>query len=530
MEIAKLDDYQEASATSSAKHIVCLAGAGGGKTRTLLGRIDYLISLGVLPSTILAFTFTRVAAAEMRERYEKEHPGELIPEFRTFHSFCYSLLCKDSAIRNALGYTKIPDIASEDREKEITERAKVQCKITLTNEKLHSRQDLTRKEQWQVELYDKAVARLMKQENLITFDVLNSEVSQLFAADHPSTHYYKQHYQYILVDETQDLDEFQIAFLKSFINSNLYLTGDALQSIYQFRGCTNEFIKQISTSPDWTVYKLKNNYRSTRQICEYANTFSATYADNSYRIEMHSDREGAEVVDTITEEPSNYDAIAVESIKEMITDIADLSGTSAILCRSNKEVDEIHQYLKAKNIVHTTNHETKALKYVECALSDTYMLGYLASFLTPAKYGEYIRLTSGKHADVKWFISTYGDNKKIAEAGKKIMQIRDIATLLIPAADKIRELKKIIKINIPISEEDLFGVEFLRYIKENTEEEKSNELYVGTIHSVKGLEFDNVCVANVNSYCFKLGTEEMNNLFYVAITRAKNRLFVYRIF
>lgn len=525
-----LDNYQQLAANSNSNRIVCLAGAGGGKTLTLIGRINYLTSKGVLPNTILAFTFTRVAAAEMRERYEREHPGKLIPEFRTFHSFCYSILCKDPNIRNTLGYTKVPDIASEDQEKEITERAKIQCKITLSKEQLRSRQGLTRKEQWQVELFDKAVARLMKQENLITFDVLNSEVSQLFAANHPSTHYYKQLYQYILVDETQDLDEFQIEFLKSFTNNDLYLTGDALQSIYQFRGCTNDFIKQISTSPDWTVYMLKNNYRSTKQICEYANTFSATYADDSYRIEMQSDREGAEVVDTITAEPSNYDAINTESIDDMIKDLTGLSGTSAILCRSNKEVDEIHQYLKAKNVVHTTNHGTKVLKYIDCALSDTCMLGYLASYLTPAKYGEYIRLTSGKHADVDWFISTYKDNKKIAGAGKIIMQIRDIASLLIPTADKIRELKKIIKINIPTPEEDLIGIEFLNYIKENIEEEKSNELYVGTIHSVKGLEFDNVCVANVNSYCFRLGTEEMNNLFYVAITRAKNRLFVYRIY
>jgi acyl-CoA synthetase (AMP-forming)/AMP-acid ligase II len=72
------------------------------------------------------------------------------------------------------------------------------------------------KEQFEVELYDKAVWRLMKQENLITFDKLNSEVAELFASDHIATKPYKLQYKYIFVDEFQDTDEYQIKFLNSF--------------------------------------------------------------------------------------------------------------------------------------------------------------------------------------------------------------------------------------------------------------------------------------------------------------------------
>ena len=524
-----LDKFQEQVVAATDNKILCLAAAGSGKTKSMLSRINHIISNGVDPTHILALTFTRAAATEMRERYEIANPGKAIPEFRTFHSFSYSIICKDYAIRNALGYSSIPDIASSEQEKEITERAKLQCKITIPTEKLKTRIGLTRKEQWQVELYDKAVARFMRQDNIITFDMLNSEVAQLFDANHPSTRIYKQRYEYIYSDEGQDMDTDQIKFLMSFHDSNIYITGDALQNIYQFRNCTNDFIKQLSTSLSWTKYRLQMNYTSTKQICDYANEFTETYADESYRIEMISQRDGEEVVDKRTPAPEEYTSINLKSVDDMLNDLKPLSGTSAILCRTNKEVDTVSTYLTGKGITHTTKHGTKIPRLIECALSDEYMQSYLASHLSSTKYGEYIRLTTDKAPDINWFLATYGDNTKISADSKKILKLREISTLLISNDDKLREIRKILKVNIPYTDQDLFGKSLLYYIRDTVEEIKSNELYVGTIHSVKGLEYDNVCVANVGSYNFRLGDEEMNNLFYVAITRAKNRLFIYRI-
>ena len=114
-----LDKFQEQVVNSTDNKILCLAAAGGGKTFTLLSRINHLIAEGVDPFSILALTFTNAAATEMRGRYEIANPGKIIPEFRTFHSFCYSLICKDYAVRTPLGYSPVPGIASEDQEKEI---------------------------------------------------------------------------------------------------------------------------------------------------------------------------------------------------------------------------------------------------------------------------------------------------------------------------------------------------------------------------------------------------------------------------
>jgi superfamily I DNA/RNA helicase len=84
--------------------------------------------------------------------------------------------------------------------------------------------------------------------------------------------------------------------------------------------------------------------------------------------------------------------------------------------------------------------------------------------------------------------------------------------------------------NIKQTDKQYSGKKFLLYLREAISEVKTSELYTGTIHSVKGLEYDNVFVMNVGSYNFKLSNEDEKNLFYVAVTRAKNRLFVYELF
>jgi DNA helicase-2/ATP-dependent DNA helicase PcrA len=516
---------------SNSDRILCLAGAGTGKSTTLLQRISRLVDDGVAASSILALTFTNAAAAEMRERYASSHVGQVVPEFRTFHSFCYSLICKDPAIRSALGYDKIPNIASDSQEKEIIKKAKLQCKISLTEEQLLYRNNLTKKERFQAELFDKAVTRLLKQDNLMTFDELNSQMAELFHSDHMSTHSYKSQYTYIMCDEFQDTDKFQMKFLSSFYNSKFFFVGDTLQNIYSFRGTDNTFIKVLSTSSDWEKIKLFTNYRSTKQICDFANRFSAKYADDSYRIEMKGTRDGDNVSTTLTNPPSNYNSINSEDIDDIISNLNSLSGTSAILCRSNREVSAVCNYLNDKGIKYSTNRESGIHYIIKCAISDEYMISWLATQLTSNKFGEYIKLSAQFiKPNLRWFLNTYGTNQKIAKIVKKVDKIKEIATNPNNVADKIKDIQDTWHIDdIEIPKEDLFGTEFLNYINDQINNVQASELYVGTIHSVKGLEYDNVFVLNVNSFNFRLDTEEMQNLYYVAITRAKNRLFIYKI-
>ena len=527
-----LNKEQQQAVASNSDRILCLAGAGAGKTTVMLERIARLVTDGVHPTSILALTFTNAAGAEMKSRYESKHPGEQTPEFRTFHSFCYAIVCKDPYIRAALGYESVPGIASEEQEKAIKENAKTQCKITISKDKLMYRENLSKQEQYQVDLYDKAVKRLMRSENIITFDSLNSEVAELFAKNDAATDYYKNQYKYIFVDEFQDTDAYQIKFLNSFPNTNFYFCGDCLQNLYSFRGTSNEYIKALSNAPDWDKIRLFTNYRSTNQICEYANKFSVTYADPSYRIEMQGTRDGNKVTTKLVEGPTKYSAVNTRDLEDVLRELKELSGTSAIICRTNKEIQEISNYLRQQNVTFTTSKDTKLQKLVACALSESYMIDLFASYLPSAKYGEYIRLSAQvENPDLKWFLNLYGTNPQIKEDLQSVLKIQTLAFSAMPTEDRLNEIAQLFNVtNIEKPDQEYYGKEFLQYLVDKVSDTKSSELYVGTIHSVKGLEYDNVFVMNVGSFNFKLNNEDMKNLFYVAVTRAKNRLFVYELF
>ena len=423
-----LNTEQLQAVNSTSDRILCLAGAGAGKTTVFLERISKLVNGGVAPSSVLALTFTNAAAAEMKERYEKNHLGTGTPEFRTFHSFCYSIMCKDPDIRMALGYDSVPSIASDEQEKNIKERAVVQCKINLTKDKLLHRDNLTKQEQFQADLYDKAVKRIMRADNIITFDALNNEVAELFASNHPATQYYKDKYKYICVDEFQDTDPYQIKFLNSFPNTNFYFCGDCLQNIYAFRGTSNEYIKALSNTPDWEKIRLFTNYRSTNQICSYANKFSKKYADDSYRIEMQGTRDGDKVITKLTSGGTKYECINPTDIRDVVSILDTLSGTSAILCRTNKEVNAVTNYLHNHEIEFTSNKDNRVQRLIDCAVSETYMLGLMASYLSSDKYGEYIRLSSQiGNPDLNWFLSMYGNTPQIKADVKIINELKRIS-------------------------------------------------------------------------------------------------------
>lgn len=528
--MSTLNNEQLQAVNSDAKNILCLAGAGAGKTKTMLDRISRLVTDGVAPSSILALTFTNAAAAEMKSRYEKLNLGAETPEFRTFHSFCYSVLCKDADVRSALGYITVPAIASEEQVKAIKEKARAQCKITMSDEKMKKRDLLPKKDQYQIDLYLKAVKRLMQSEGIITFDELNSEVAALFAEDNPATDKYKDKYKHLFVDEFQDTDCHQVSFLNSFPNTNFYYCGDCLQNIYSFRGTSNEYIKELSTDDHWEKIRLFTNYRSTNQICAYANSFSESYADESYRIEMQGIRDGEDVVIKPVGNISQRDCIDKSDIADVLREKNKLQGTTAILCRTNKEVSAVIEYLSQNGIDYTTGRSTKVPQLLDCTLSDTYMLGWLASYLSSNKYGEYIRLSSQvENPDLYWFLRIYGGVQQIADDVRIIMSLRAIASSTDSMEDKLKLAATLLGLkSIELPNKDYFGAEFLQYLKDAVTTIKSSELYVGTVHSVKGLEYDNVFVMNAGTANFPLYNEDMMNLFYVAITRAKNRLYVYR--
>lgn len=521
-----LNREQQLAVDCNDKKILCLAGAGTGKTFSMISRIERLINDGISPLNILVLTFTEKAAFEMTERYTKNHKGAISPKFCTFHSFCYSLIIENSKIRKELGYSAPPNVIDENEYKQIMSRLKLKLGLKISDKKLFGKEFMSMKEKSEFEILQKAFKNELKKQNLITFDLMCYSICELFKNNNSLVDSYKERYKYVFVDEFQDTDPKQYDFICSFKDSNLFVVGDIQQSIYGFRGADSSIIKSLADSSDWTTIKLIHNYRSTKQICDYSNHICQL--DANYVIALEADKDGPEVQSKLL--PSS-------EIKKVLRDTilkSCLSGTTAILVRTNSEVKTIRSLLASLKICYTTNSNTleDAEDVLKCCVDNDYALKYLSAQLSSNKYSEYMRLSiyDEKYLNIDEFLKLYLNDYNVAKVYSLITQIRNILKQpfktpyqkCMEICGKLRLSNKDIKLSGSTNED------IINSILNSNAEETAYDLYVGTIHSSKGLEYDNVLVFGVAGDKFKLTNEENRNIYYVACTRAKENLFVFR--
>ncbi|MCD8241327.1 MAG: DNA helicase PcrA [Lachnospiraceae bacterium] len=272
--------------------LLILAGAGSGKTRVLTCRIAYLIEeCGVNPWNILAITFTNKAAGEMRERVDKMvgYGSESI-WVSTFHSACVRILRRHI---DQLGYdTNFSIYDAEDQKtviKDVCRRMQLDTKVYRERAVLaaisHAKNDCISPEELRLQAGDDfrqqkiAQAYLeyqkeLKKNNALDFDDLLVKTVELLRVCPDVLQYYRDRFQYILVDEYQDTNtvQFQMISILAGEHHNLCVVGDDDQSIYKFRGANVRNILDFeSVFPEAKVVKLEQNYRSTQHILDAAN-------------------------------------------------------------------------------------------------------------------------------------------------------------------------------------------------------------------------------------------------------------------
>ena len=521
-------------------HILCLAGAGTGKTYTMIERIFRLVQDGVNPSSILVLTFTNAAAFEMKSRYQSKSSSKRIPEFRTFHSFCYHVLATNSDVRSSLGYTSTPTIADENTSKRIKKEAQTIAGIKSSIESLEKKEVKSKAEQLDYELLKKASFKLMKQRNTITFDDLCSKICKLFTDNSECIQFYKNRYKYIFVDEFQDTDPVQYNFVKSFVDSFIFVVGDALQSLYSFRGADSSIIKGLSIDPEWTTIKLFKNYRSPKTICDFANN-NSKYADDNFRVAIESGKgEEGEPVDYREYSDSMfYGDISKESKEYCLEDVLTRPGSTAILFRTNREVNTFQAYCDSKNILYRSGKKTADVENILLSIGDNdYLLNWLSTYLNSESYADFLRVSTLRSDDnpytVSEFLKDYGRLPAVSERMEVVRAIRHICKDDTRAVvDRCKDILKVIGCEVESIDESICstmkeGVDYVLDVYKGATEEPGSDIYIGTVHSVKGLEFDNVYVFGVNGSTFKLNNEENKNIYYVAITRAKKHLVVFK--
>ena len=374
--LSQLNDSQKLPTTHKNGPIMVIAGAGSGKTRVLTYRIAYLMERGVDPFSILSLTFTNKAAREMKSRI-----SQIVGESKsknlwmgTFHSIFARILRSESEL---LGYSSnftIYDTQDSDRliatiikelklDKDLYKYKNIRSRISslknnlvtvkayLSNPELVQQDNESRRPMFG-KVYQTYVNRCFKA-SAMDFDDLLLKTNELLNRFPEVLAKYQERFKYIHVDEYQDTNHSQYLIVKALADKyeNLCVVGDDAQSIYGFRGANIEnilsFQKDYSNS---TIYRLEQNYRSTKNIVNAANSV-INYNINKLEKEVWTDNESGEKIEinqsiTDSEEGRFVSSSILENKNKCQLD----NDSFAVLYRTNAQSRSIEDALRRKNI------------------------------------------------------------------------------------------------------------------------------------------------------------------------------------
>lgn len=592
MNIDNLNDKQKEAVLYINGPMLVLAGAGSGKTKVLTNRIANLIDNGISPANILAITFTNKAAKEMKDRvFNLIGNDAYMIQISTFHSLGLKILKENY---EKLGYDKnFVVIDSDDALTVIKKIMKdmnlspqyynaknIRNKISSAKNELMDLQSFANLEYDKnvVKVYEKYLEKL-KLNNSVDFDDLLILPIRLFR-EYPSVlESYQERYKYILIDEYQDTNECQYIFSKMLAKKykNIFVVGDNDQAIYAFRGANYKNILNFEKDyPNCKTILLEENYRSTKTILNAANS---VIRNNKLRKDKNlwSNNEEGELIKYIRTDGEKEEADYVaKEIKKLINEGVNPVDI-AVLYRTNAQSRVMEEACLKNNIPYKIIgsfyfYNRKEIKDLICYLrlinnykDDVSLLRVIN--VPKRKIGEktidnisnvalvnnsclFDAINSGKELEFKNLIL---DLKEKCEN----LSLTEMVELVLDKSGMKQELENEKSLDSEIRLENL---EEFKSITKNYEEEYgvislddflneislvsdmsehqdgNNKVSLMTVHSVKGLEFDDVFVIGMEEGIFphynaiNEGTnsaiEEERRLCYVAITRAKKKLWL----
>jgi len=612
----QLNSAQRAAVVSTEGPSLVIAGAGSGKTRALTYRIAHLLNLGTPPWKILALTFTNKAANEMKERIA-QLVGESLAKnlwMGTFHSIFASILRKESEyLKFPANYTIYDTADSKNLIKAILKEMNLDEKtykpsavlsrissakneLILPNEYMGDTNIITANKIAKMPLVGEIYLKYMKacfKASAMDFDDLLLNTNILFRDFPEVLDKYRERFQYVLVDEYQDTNFSQYIIIKKLATNhrNVCVVGDDAQSIYSFRGAKIENILKFEKDyPEYKLFKLEQNYRSTQNIVKAANSVISKNKEQIHKVVFSEKVEGEKVkiLEAYSDNEEGYiiaNDISTQKMKTSCSfdDFAILYRTNAqsriieeALIRNNipykiygglsfyqrKEIKDVLAYFRmvinpndGEALKRTINYPARGIgkttiEKLELAANqhDTTIWNILINSSLPS-----LGFNSGTLKKLGLYVSLINDFAKFSVNNSAF----DLATEIIEKTAIIEDLENDDTIENQSRIENIdellnalreftdsrhkAGMEddmahFLEEVSLLTDMDKENagdseKVKLMTIHSAKGLEFSNVYIAGVEENLLpsimsvenESELEEERRLFYVALTRAKER-------
>lgn len=588
----KLNDKQKEAVMHVDGPCLVLAGAGSGKTKVLTERIVNLINNGVSPYNILAITFTNKAAREMRERVYNSIEEEANKIFiGTFHSLGLKIVRENAGV---IGYSNNVTILDRDDVNTLIKRFMKELNLDTEHYPVKSilnKISFAKNEGLSPEEFDKfAKAPLdmaackvykmyesaLKRSNSVDFDDLLILPLRIFKKDKSVLEKYQEHFKYILVDEYQDTNMVQYDMCKLLASKyrNLFVVGDMDQSIYSFRFANYmNVINFEKDNKDAKVIVLDENYRSTNNILNAAND---VIKNNKERKEKNlwSSKGNGDKIKYIRCDNELEEASTVVRLTKALLDKGEKPSEIAVLYRTNgqsrvfeeaflkenipfkivgsyffynrKEIKDLISYM---HLIYNNNDDASLERVInvprrgigsktierlrsEASISDKSMFEVVSSGKELGFKNLIIDLTNeSKNTDLVGLVDVILDKTGIR---KELEEKNDLESEI-----RLENLNEFKSIALAFQEKGIFSLEeFLENISlvsdKNEYKEVDDGINLMTLHSAKGLEFNDVFLVGMEEGIFphnrsfesESELEEERRLCYVGITRAKEHLWL----
>jgi len=575
--------------------MMVLAGPGSGKTTVIVARTVELINTHkVDPKRILVITYSKAAASEMSRRFSQlvVNSGQKTPMFGTFHSVFFRML------RSSRSFSLESVMADGDR-RTIVRGFLSKMNYDLDDETVSSilgEMSLIKNELHDLEHYHSATIATSDfkdlcnmyesyklQKNQIDFDDMLTMTYSMLKNEPTQLAHWQQTYQYIVIDEFQDINRVQYETVKMLATptNNMFIVGDDDQSIYKFRGSRPEFLLNFPKDyPNTARVTLDTNYRSTNQIIDYANKIISVNKLRYDKKIIGTNRDGAKPLILVSNDQNQEAAKIAERIRAFQKKGEDLDGI-AIIYRLNLQARAFADAFMNANISFK-NRDEMPIIYDHWIAED--FLAYLRLAMRllrkqksgydpdaekiinkPYRFIGKAFLQGMKQTNSDLFTSYHRDPTLHTASKTRIEELKsDLITVakrdtsaairyirqgigyndhikehaafrklnpagLIEIADELQESAK----NYPNPEEFMAHCKAASAAAKQSKDTLGPAVTLTTLHSAKGLEFDRVFIAGVVEDVIpyirsktEADIEEERRLFYVGVTRARHELYI----